>query len=151
MANKPDPNKGNVTQFPGDYAERPDEWHEERAAAVCPDDLNLRELVIWKVVAFELSKIGRLKNLYIDVVAEYCRVYARLAEAREYLDAEEWTYITTGRHGKQIKSRPEVAQLNDDWRKWRSLVSELGLSPAAEKSLNAAQGDMFGPNPFNDF
>lgn len=151
MANKSDPNKGNVSQFPGDYVERPEEWHEQQAAELRPADLKKEEAVVWDRMAPELSKVGRLKNLYIDVIAEYCRIVAKLAEARKHLDDEEWTYVTVGRHGHQIKSRPEVAQLNDDWRKFRSLVSELGLSPAAEKSLKNVQGDLFAPNPYDDF
>lgn len=153
MANKANPNTGNVAQFPGEFAEKPDEWHAARVAELKPSALGESESLRWDIVAFELSKIGRLKSIYVDVIAEYCRVAERMAQTIEYLDQDDvgWTYITTGRHGRQIKSRPEVAQYNDDWRKWRSLISELGLSPAAEKSLNASQGDLFGPNPFNGF
>ncbi|MDH5612203.1 MAG: P27 family phage terminase small subunit [Gammaproteobacteria bacterium] len=150
MTKKADPNKGNVSQFPGDYAGHSDDWHIQQAADMRPAGLKAEECDVWDVIAPELSKVGRLKKLYIEVICEYCRIVAKLAEAREYLDREEWTYVTTGRHGSQEKSRPEVAQLNDDWRKFRSLVSELGLSPAAEKSLNSKQGDLFGPNPYSD-
>lgn len=150
MANKADPNKGNVTPFPGDFSDKPEEWHEELAAELRPADLKDEEVAVWDRMAPELSKVGRLKKLYIDVIAEYCRIVAKLAEARKTLDEEEWIYVTKGRHGQQIKSRPEVAQLNDDWRKFRSLVSELGLSPAAEKSLKNVQGDLFGHDPYND-
>ena len=149
MVNKADPNKGsNVVSLPG--VEKPDEYHIDQAAELRPDNLSDTESAIWDRVAPELSKIGRLKKIYIDVVAEYCIVLARMAETRKTLDKKEWIHETEGRHGKQIKSRPEVAQLNDDWRKFRSLVGELGLSPSAEKSLNAAQGDLFD-NEFNKF
>lgn len=150
MANKSNPNKGdNVAQFPG--AEKPDEFHQAEADRLCPDDLTDDQLKVWQRVAPELSKLGRLKAIYVDVVAEYCIIVSRMASNRKYLDSQGWTFETTGRHGSQVKSHPEVAQLNDDWRKFRSLVSELGLSPSAEKSLNAKQGDLFGANPFEQF
>lgn len=147
--NKANPNKGeNIAQFPG--GELSDEFHEGQALALRPDDLTDLEQAVWDRIAPELNKLGRLKKIYIDVIAEYCRIVARMAAMRKVLDAEEWTHKTTGRHGDQLKSRPEVAQLNDDWRKFRSLVSELGLSPSAEKTLNAAQGDLF-ENEFKQF
>jgi len=149
MANKADPNKDNVTPFPGS-SEMPEEYHVGQAEDLRPDDLKELEAEVWDRIAPELSKLGRLKIIYVDVVAEYCRLVARMAETRKLLDDNKWTYETNGRHGKQEKSRPEVAQLNDDWRKFRSLVGELGLSPSAEKTLSAAQGDLFG-NDFNKF
>ena len=139
----------NVSQFPGDYSDKPETWHEEQAAELRPADLKDEEVAVWDRMAPELSKVGRLKKLYIDVIAEYCRIIAKLAEARKRLDENEWTYVTTGRHGAQHKSRPEVAQLNDDWRKFRSLVTELGLSPAAEKTLKHVQRDLFDDNPYD--
>lgn len=139
----------NTVQFPG--SEKSEEWHMAQADEQCPDDLKDDELKVWKRMAPELSKLGRLKPIFVDVIAEYCRIVAKLAEARKYLDEKDWSYVTTGRHGQQHKSRPEVAQLNDDWRKFRSLVGELGLSPSAERGLQGAQGDLFGPNPYKDF
>lgn len=87
--------------------------------------------------------LGRLKRHYVDTLCEYCRIVRRLADARKQLDDEDWIYITTGRNGQQYKARPEVAQLNDDWRKWRSLVGEFGLAPAADRGMMTGQGDLF--------
>lgn len=143
---KPDLNKagqGNVAAFPGEFAEKPDQWHAEQTEELRPRGLKPAERKIWERIGPELSKAGRLKALFVDVIAEYCRIVVRLAEARRDLDKEAWSYVTTGRHGAQHKSRPAVAQLNDDWRKWRALVAELGLSPAAERGLKQVQGDLF--------
>lgn len=57
------------------------------------------------------------------------------------LDAE--MYVVRGRNGTQIKSHPFVAQLNETWRQWRSLMMELGLSPVSERNLQPGQGDLF--------
>ena len=138
----------NVKQFPG--ADKPEEFHIALTKELLPSGLSKDEKKVWNYIGPELSKGGRLKKLFVDVISEYCRIVVRLADARKDLDDKDWTYVTTGRHGNQEKSRPEVAQLNDDWRKWRSLVSELGLSPSAERHLSKVQGDLFN-NDFDKF
>lgn len=147
MANKPDPNKSNVSQFPG--GEKSEEFHIAKADELRPDTLNEKEVAVWNKIAPELSKVGRLKRLYIEIISEYCRIVVRLFDARKDLDERDWTYVTTGRHGSQEKSRPEVAQVNDDWRKLRSIISDLGLSPSAERNLSQ-QGELF-PGDFSNF
>jgi P27 family predicted phage terminase small subunit len=130
--------------------DEPQSVHFARANALRPDDdLTEQELRVWDRIAPYLAMLGRLKPHFTDALAEYCRIVRRLADARSYLDAEEWTYVITGRNGQQHKSRPEVAQLNDDWRKWRSLVGEFGLAPAAERGMQSGQGDLF--DAFDNF
>ena len=124
--------------------DEPQAIHKARAADLRPDDLlTVDELKVWDRVAPHLAMLGRLKPHFLDALCEYCRVVRRLKDARQYLDDNEWSYITAGRNGNQYKSRPEVAQLNDDWRKWRSLVGEFGLAPAAERGMHAGQNDIF--------
>ena len=57
-----------------------------------------------------------------------------LPNASEYLGSFEdgrWVY----KSGEMIKAHPLVGQMNDDWRKWRSLVGEFGLAPTAERGI----------------
>lgn len=129
--------------------DEPQAVHLARAAALCPDDLAAAERKVWDRMAPHLAMLGRLKPHFVDALAEYCRIHRRIADARNLLDEQDWVYITNGRHGKQHKSRPEVAQLNDDWRKWRSLVGEFGLAPAAERGMMSGQGDLF--DSFDNF
>jgi len=107
-----------------------------------PDWLSEDELKVWDRLAPDLAMLGRLKPHFVDALAEYCIVVRKLADARKYLNDADWTYITTGRNGQQYKSRPEVAQLNDDWRKWRSLVGEFGLAPVADRGVQSGQSDL---------
>jgi len=124
--------------------DEPQAVHVARADSLRPDDLLTdAELKVWDRIAPELAMLGRLKAHFVDALCEYCRVVRRLSDARRYLDKVDWTYVVTGRNGEQYKSRPEVAQLNDDWRKWRSLVGEFGLAPAAERGMQSGQGDLF--------
>jgi phage terminase small subunit len=130
--------------------DEPQSIHFARAQALRPDnELTESELKVWDRNAPQLAMLGRLKPHFVDAFCEYCRVVRRLAEARSYLDDEDWTYVSNTRNGQQFKSRPEVAQLNDDWRKWRSLVGEFGLAPAAERGMQSGQGDLF--DDFDNF
>ena len=124
--------------------DEPQAIHIAKANDLRPDDLlSADELMIWDRIAPNLAMLGRLKPHFVDALCEYCRVVRRLYDARKELDEKEWTYVTAGRNGTQRKSRPEVAQLNDDWRKWRSLVGEFGLAPASERGMQSGQGDLF--------
>jgi phage terminase small subunit len=149
--------KGRKPQLaePGKFAplplhDEPQSVHIAKANALRPDDdLTEAELKVWDRIAPHLAMLGRLKPHFVDALCEYCRVVRRLADARKYLDEKDWSYATSGRNGTQYKSRPEVAQLNDDWRKWRSLVGEFGLAPAAERGMQSGQGDLF--DDFDNF
>jgi P27 family predicted phage terminase small subunit len=122
--------------------------HKDRAKELMPRGMTADEKKVWNRIAPELSALGRLKKHFVDFVQEYCVVKVRMDSIRTELDSIEWTYVTTGRHGMQFKSRPQVAQLNDDWRKWNSLVAQLGLSPATELRFNDKQGSLFGDDEF---
>ena len=102
----------------------------------------------WDRVAPMLADpaLDRLKPHFADVVLEYCRAIVRLRDLRASMPKlEDETYEISGRNGEQVKSRPEVAQINETWRHWRSLVAMLGLSPADERNLAPGQGDLFDP------
>ncbi|RLA38256.1 MAG: terminase [Gammaproteobacteria bacterium] len=138
----------NVTALP--LHDDPQAAHKARADDLRPDDLLTdSEIIVWDRVAPQLAMLGRLKPHFVDALCEYCRIVRRLADARKMLDDDDWTYVVVGRNGNQQKSRPEVAQLNDDWRKWRSLVGEFGLAPAAERGMQSGQGDLF--DDFDNF
>ena len=125
-----------------------DQLHQERAKEMKPRGLSRAEKKVWDRIAPELSRLGRLRPHYVDFIEQYCVVKVRMDELRTFLDKEDWSYITSGRHGIQHKSRPQVAQLNDDWRKWNSLVAQLGISPATELRFNDKQGSLFDDDEF---
>jgi P27 family predicted phage terminase small subunit len=121
----------------------------------------------WERVARILADpvVDRLKPRFVDVILEYCRATVRLRRLRGYFDemaerlakeaaAEDAAaakphpldaeiHMTEGRHGEQLKSHPLVAQMNETWRQWRSMVQMLGLSPADERNMLPGQGDLF--------
>lgn len=149
---KPDLNKdlryGNVAQFPGGNtrapADAPTDAHREKALELRPKFLTAAERKVWDEQAPLMVMLGRLRPHHALAFADLCQIESRLRAWRKKLDAAEWTYVTTGRNGAQHKMRPEVGQLNDDWRKRHSLRAEFGMTPAAERGLaGAGQGDLF--------
>ena len=141
------PDLTNVVALP--LHDEPQAIHIARAADLKPDWLSDDEQKVWDRIAPELAMLGRLKPHFADALGEYCVVRVRLVAARKELDEKDWHYITGGRNGTQYKARPAVAQLNDDWRKWRSLVGEFGLAPAAERGMQSGQSDIF--DDFDNF
>lgn len=133
--------------------------------AFCPRGIDRDLRKEWDRVARILAEptVDRLKARYVDVILEYCRVMVRLRKLRAAFEAmvpvpvegrpvdpsapadaiAAEIHVTEGRHGQQLKSHPHVAQINEAWRQWRSLVSMLGLSPTDERNLIPGQGDMF--------
>lgn len=144
MARGAKPDLNNVVGMP--LHQEPQAVHRAKAGELRPDHLSASERAVWDRLGPQLVMLGRLKPHFVDAFAEYCTVVVRLRDARQYLDEQDWVYVTDGRNGAQHKSRPEVAQLNDDWRKWRSLVGEFGLAPCAERGVKGEQ-----PGLFDDF
>lgn len=116
------------------------------AADLRPSGMSDAVAAEWDRIAPVLADptLNRLKAQFVDVVLEYCRVVVRLRELRAlFPGVGDETYEIEGRNGAQIKTRPEVAQINESWRQWRSLVAMLGLSPADARGLVEGQGDLF--------
>ena len=132
---------GNVSALP--LHDEPQAIHFARAKSLRPDWLSEDELKVWDRYAPQLAMLGRLKPHFADALGELCVVRVRLVSARKNLDEKDWEYVTSGRNGQQYKSRPAVAQLNDDWRKWRSLVGSFGLAPVEDRGMTSGQSDLF--------
>lgn len=136
-----------VVVFPGSEKSKEMTDKEAKSAAVKarPRGMSKLEQKVWDTDLPEYVKIGRFKQHYLRFFREYCVVVARMEETKAYLDQEDigWTYTTVGRNGAQHKSRPEVAQYNDDWRKLNSLINQIGGSPATDQRFTNLQPDLF--------
>lgn len=131
--------------FLANASDQPNPAHVKIAKDLRPTFLTADERKFWNATAPGMVQLGRLKPHYVHAYAEYCIVVCRMARTRKFLNENGWTYTTKTRNGLQQKMRPEVGQLNDDWRKWRTLVAMFGLAPAEERGLTSPlQGDMFG-------
>jgi len=127
-----------------------DEDVKKQAKKSRPRGLSKPEQLVWNRVVPEFIRAGRFKPLYIDFFKNYSVVVARMEKFLEYLNREGvgWKYSTEGRNGVQHKTRPEAAQYNDDWRKWNSMVNQLGMSPATDMRFHNLQPDLFSDDPY---
>lgn len=82
--------------------------------------------------------VDRLKPSNVYMFRQLCSAVVR--HDRIALELEELgeTYESETRNGVQIKSRPEVAQLNETFRQIRTLANDFGMTPAAERGLSGA-------------
>ena len=142
------PETNNLAALPGADQDLGDQQARDQSNELRPDDLTEDQQKIWDRVCFELCKIRRMKPLHVDALREYCIITATMQEKRVFMAEPDtgWTYKVSGRNGTQLKTRPEVAHLNELWRQWNSLVAQFGLSPATEIRFNSRQLGL----PFDD-
>lgn len=137
----------NVVAFPGETKnnEISDKEAKKIALQSRPRGMSKPEQKVWETDLPAYVKINRFKPHFIRFFRQYCEVVARMEETRAWLDTENigWVYTTVGRNGAQHKSRPEVAQYNDDWRKLNSLINQIGGSPATDKRFDNLQPGLF--------
>lgn len=135
----------NVVPFTGETRSKEISDEEARAKAkeLMPRGLTTAQKRVWNQSVPELVKAGRTKRLYQQFLRQYVITVARMDELLAYLDEHGWHYVTAGRNGTQRRPRPEAAQFNDDWRKWNSMVNQMGGSPATDARFNDLQLGLF--------
>lgn len=147
---KQDVSVSNVVSLPGvDQNSMSGEDAQVKSTEYRPRGLSKEQRKVWDRVVPEFILEGRFKNIYVEFFKNYCVVVARMEAALVYLEANDWKYITVGRNGEQHKTRPEAAQYNDDWRKWNSMVNQIGMSPATDQRFHNLQPDLFN-DPYSE-
>jgi P27 family predicted phage terminase small subunit len=140
----------NVVSLPGvDLGSISNEEAQAKSAGYRPRGLSKDQRKVWDRVVPEFILEGRFKAIYIEFFKNYCVVVARMEKALNYLEMHDWKYVTVGRNGEQHKTRPEAAQYNDDWRKWNSMVNQIGMSPATDQRFHNLQPDLFN-DPYGE-
>ncbi|MDP9875653.1 P27 family phage terminase small subunit [Agrobacterium tumefaciens] len=109
----------------------------QRAAELKPEGLAFTISAIWDRIAPPLCdpRKNRLNESNAFMFEMLCRTIERHERLRVYIDDEGETYESETRNGVQLKNRPEVGQLNATWAQIRSLASDFGMTPAAERGL----------------
>lgn len=144
------PKLDNVVPMRGDAERQEDLRHEaieRQIRKLQPRGLSVELRAEWRRVGRLLADptVDRLKPRFVDTISEYCQAVVRLRTLRAAMPkiSMEIYRIDNGRNGAQVKTHPYVAQINETWRQWRSLVAMLGLSPADERNMIPGQGDLF--------
>lgn len=167
MANPRKPTALKLVQGnPGKRALNPAEPKPARALPSPPDHISIRARNAWGRVATMLDRMGVLTEADGLALERLCECYADILEARESLalpiEVEErdprdrrdvdglpvmvtrqvaeggsLTYITYGKSGPMLRSRPELALIADADRRFRGYLSDFGLTPAARSKVSA--------------
>lgn len=137
---------------PGKRAINRSEPKPRRVLPSPPAHLRARAKVAWGYVSAQLDNMGVLTEADALALERLCECYADLLDAQASLDkavivpnadgdpfvlakAGESTYATRGKEGWMLRTRPEVAQIADADRRFKSYLVEFGLTPAARSKV----------------
>lgn len=111
----------------------------QRSRELKPEGLPFTVSVIWDRLSPSLCdpRKNRLNDTNVFMFEQLCWTVERHERLRVDIQDNGETYETMTRNGKQQKSRPEVGQLNETWRQIRALASDFGMTPSAERGLQA--------------
>jgi P27 family predicted phage terminase small subunit len=103
---------------------------------------------LWLQLIVELGKFVGIRTTDLTKLELLCEAFGRYREAQASLYVREkdpvsgaditvyrTTYVSQGRNGKQIKTRPEYHQMLEEARLFHSLSAEFGMSPAMRARL----------------
>ena len=143
------PATGNVVPLTGGSRRDFDASAKELARELKPRGMSAEASKIWDRIAPTLTHplCNRLRAQHAETFRLYCESHARHEALRAYLRENGETYQAMTRNGLQLKSRPEVAQLNETWRQVVRLSCEFGMTPAAERAVLNGDQPML---PFDD-
>lgn len=121
-----------------------------------PEHLDYWGRLMWVRLFKELEHKVGITVLDRPKLEMFCESFSRYKHADDQLwmtvkdpatgaekTVRSYTYVTHGRNGKQLKTRPEYHHLHEEARLMNSMGAEFGLSPAARVRLRGlAQGNL---------
>ncbi len=132
---------GNVSALPGvDLKDaKAETTHEETAKALIPRGTTAAQKKVWRALGPTLVANNRLSEQSVHAFLEYCDVVVEMAALRKFREENEYSYKTTGRHGVQAKTHPEIAQLNTLRTQFMQLCAHFGITPATAARVGTEQ------------
>ncbi|MFL0802577.1 MAG: P27 family phage terminase small subunit [Agarilytica sp.] len=132
---------GNVSALPGVDLEdvKAETTHEETAAALIPRGTTAAQKKVWLELGPTLVANNRLSEQSVHAFLEYCDVVVEMAALRKFRKTNNYSYKTTGRHGDQVKTHPEIAQLNTLRTQFMQLCAHFGITPATAARVGTEQ------------
>lgn len=93
----------------------------------------------WREYAPQLERMGVLTAVDVPALAITLDRYVTSIHLRLYVAEQGETYETEGRYGLQVKRRPEVAMVSDNWRAAMSGLMEFGMTPASRTRVDVRE------------
>ena len=124
-----------------------------------PSHLQPRAREAWDYVVPLLDRMGILTEADGMGLERLCELYADILEARASLNREvhvltpdagatvlvaaagEITYVTYGKGGPMLRSRPELTLIADADRRFRGYLQDFGLTPSARSRVSTLGQD----------
>jgi P27 family predicted phage terminase small subunit len=100
---------------------------------------------MWRRLAPVLARSAGLSGEQAETLTDYCITWARIDQGERALSRQG--VIVAGMMGSSVKN-PWTTVLHQYRAHFRSLVGELGLSPAAASRITAPGGDDDDDDPF---
>lgn len=88
----------------------------------------------WDRITYELAALGLVTRLDRAALVSYCRAWAAVVKLEKCIDVDGWR-VATGNGG--WKRNPDVASLNEAWRRIYAMAAEFGMTPAARSRIDA--------------
>jgi len=124
----------------GNPGKRPYNKREPKLKAgepTAPDGLDADSKSEWKRLISEAFKLEVLTKAERAIITLAALAYSTWMRAERELDKNGLTYETEGTEGQRmLKANPAATIAADAWRRYKSAVIEIGLSPAARSKVN---------------
>ena len=105
----------------------------------------------WRDILEELECsriVTRLDNQALELL---CAAYAEFRECLAFVAEHGRTYATTTEEGgEMVRAYPEVAMMQDAWKRCNSMLGNFGMTPAARVRVKVADPGK-GVNRFSQF
>jgi P27 family predicted phage terminase small subunit len=120
----------------------------EQGLGDCPAELGAIARSAWNFFSLELLKSSMAFRMDRMLLEGICIQYERAKVAEQFIQKNGMLVIdiVTDREGKptgqkRIRNNPAIAIANASWVLFRSLCSEIGLSPVSRQRLEVQQAD----------
>lgn len=107
-----------------------------------PEDLDPIGADLWRQLQPQLARYVSFTVLDVLSLTLLCMSWSRYRQALDALHTTkdggeifETTYVTHGRNGRQVKTRPELLQAQAEIGVMRGLMSEMGLTQVSRARL----------------
>ena len=143
--NEGDPSKRGVHKLDEAMKKMP---KAEEGLGDCPAELGAIARSAWNFYSMELLKSGMAFRMDRMLLEGICIQYERAKVAEQFIQKNGMLVIeiVTDRQGKptgekRVKNNPAIAIANASWVIYRSLCSEMGLSPISRQRLEVQHAD----------
>ncbi len=112
----------------------------------CPTFLNAIGRAKWRELSEVLTEMRVMTKADASALAQVCDAWAFYRRNRAIIDRRGATFTVRTESGSVVRPRPEVAMMQDAWRRYWTGLADFGLTPAGRPKVHAhAQLELLDP------